>query len=142
MLQPRNGSSWVRMLSPYTRDSQSQCSVHNAPMMPLSGRLRQSNTVGYSMHGCLSGVEHETHEKHQKKRSPFSESLGNKTEYWTKCYAEGSIMFFSVFLCIDITPHVRQRVSFVFMCFSPNSSPLLETRKKTRKKKQVKAVFG
>lgn len=122
MLQPRNGSSWVGMLSPYTRDSQSQCSVHNAPMMPFSGRLRQSNTVGYSMHGCLSGVEHEM--KHRKKRSPFSESFGNKTEHWTKCYAEGSIMFFSVFLCTDIKPPVRQRVSFV-MCFSPNSTKLL-----------------
>lgn len=53
------------------KESQSQCSVHKLPWCPsLPGRLRQSNTVGYSIHGYRSGVDHEI--KHQKERSPFS----------------------------------------------------------------------
>lgn len=61
---------------PCKQASHSQCSVHKLPWCPsLPGRLRQSNTVGYSMHGYLSGVQHEM--KHQEKRSPFTKSFGN-----------------------------------------------------------------
>lgn len=90
VLQPRKGLSWVGMSgtrplrdgtraeqspAPVWGDSQSQCSVRVLPWCPsLPGRLRQSNTVGYSMHGHLQGVDHEM--KHQKKRPPFSKSLG------------------------------------------------------------------
>lgn len=92
VLQPRKGLSWVGMSgtrplrdgtraeqspAPVWGDSQSQCSVRVLPWCPsLPGRLRQSNTVGYSMHGHLQGVDHEM--KHQKKRPPFSKSLGGE----------------------------------------------------------------
>lgn len=129
MLQPRNGSSWVGVLSPgpscvvmdhelikvpplCKKDSQSQCSVHKLPWCPsLPGILRQSNTVGYSMHGYLSGVEHEM--KHQKKRSPFLKSFG---KHWLQTLLRDQyISCFSVFLCTGRKPPVRPRVSF-FLC--------------------------
>lgn len=83
---------------PCKQDSHSQCSVHKLPWCPsLPGRLRQSNTVGYSMHGYLSGAQHEM--KHQEKRSPFTKSFGNTlSTVFQVLLKDHYIGFFCVFL--------------------------------------------
>lgn len=100
----------IKVPPPRKDDSQSQCSVHKLPWCPsLPGRLRQSNTVGYSRHGYLGVVDREM--KHQRKRSPVSESfkiLGNIQYLSTSAAESYYISCFSVFLLRNI---YRQKAS-------------------------------